>query len=193
MNICLIRHSITEGNLQHRYIGKKTDIPLCPEGIALAKEQALKVKKFNPDMLFVSPMIRCRETASILFPDKLQIIINELEECDFGDFEGKNFLELTNIKAYQDWIDSNGTLPFPNGESQYNFKQRCCKAIESIFEKYQFESAAIVAHGGTLMSILSEYEESNKSYFSWNIKNCEPVYCKVNCVSPLKLKVYNQQ
>lgn len=192
MNICLIRHSITIGNLQHRYIGKNTDISLCPEGIALAKKQALKVNKFNPDMLFVSPMIRCTETASILFPDNPQIIINGLEECNFGDFEGKNFLELTNIKAYQDWIDSNGTLPFPNGESQYNFKKRCCKAIESIFEKYRFESAAIVAHGGTLMSILSEYEESNKSYFSWNIKNCEPIYCKVNCVSPLKLKIYDK-
>ena len=31
----LIRHSMTKGNLEKRYVGSRTDEPLCREGIAL--------------------------------------------------------------------------------------------------------------------------------------------------------------
>ena len=38
MQLLLIRHSITAGNLEHRYIGCRTDEPLCEAGIALAQQ-----------------------------------------------------------------------------------------------------------------------------------------------------------
>ncbi|MBQ7958937.1 MAG: histidine phosphatase family protein, partial [Oscillospiraceae bacterium] len=31
--IHLIRHGLTQGNFQAKYIGQKTDLPLCEEGI----------------------------------------------------------------------------------------------------------------------------------------------------------------
>ena len=58
--IWLIRHGMTEGNRYQRYIGK-TDELLCEEG----KE---KLKEFfypEPEAVFVSPLVRCRETAEI--------------------------------------------------------------------------------------------------------------------------------
>ena len=39
MEIMLIRHSMTAGNLQRRYVGR-TDEGLCPEGIELAEQKA---------------------------------------------------------------------------------------------------------------------------------------------------------
>ena len=39
MELLLIRHSITPGNLKKQYIGS-TDQPLAPEGEALARERA---------------------------------------------------------------------------------------------------------------------------------------------------------
>ena len=57
MELLLLRHSITPGNLKKQYIGV-TDQPLAPEGEALAREK-------QPDMprveaLWISPMLRCR-------------------------------------------------------------------------------------------------------------------------------------
>lgn len=46
------------------------------------------------------------------FPGEPVHIIEELAECDFGEFENKNYKELEGNPHYQEWIDSNGTLPF---------------------------------------------------------------------------------
>ncbi len=175
MKLVLIRHGKTIGNLHKRYIGT-TDEPLCPEGI-----QELQEKKghydFKPDYLFVSPLIRCRETASVLFPDSIQVIIPDLRECDFGAFENKNYIELSENVDYQRWIDSNSTLPFPGGESQESFKQRCIAAYEKLLKDYSFKDndyVVLVVHGGTIMSIM-EYLNTDpaKSYYDFQIKNGE--------------------
>ena len=98
----LIRHSITKGNLEKRYIGAKTDEPLCKAGYELLKEKHYpKVEK-----VIASPMKRCIETAQLLFPDTQIQIEESLRECDFGEFENKNYQELSQSKAYQAWIST---------------------------------------------------------------------------------------
>ena len=85
-SIVLLRHSITAGNLVGRYIGT-TDESLCPEGI-----QLLKTKKMpKAELVYTSPMKRCKETAALLWPGISQKIIESLRECDFGEFENKNY------------------------------------------------------------------------------------------------------
>ncbi len=41
------------------------------------------------DLVFVSPMRRCLETAEVLYPGQEPVVIEEFRECDFGLFEGK--------------------------------------------------------------------------------------------------------
>ena len=43
MQILFFRHSMTAGNFERRYLGCKTDEPLCPEGIAFATQQAKQI------------------------------------------------------------------------------------------------------------------------------------------------------
>ena len=59
----LIRHGLTQGNLDGRYIGSGTDLPLCAEGRAQLEE--LKAKFQYPDvpLVFCSPMLRAQQTA----------------------------------------------------------------------------------------------------------------------------------
>lgn len=188
MKLLFLRHSLTTGNLEHRYIGCRTDEPLCLDGIALIERQAPILQEYKPELLFVSPMLRCRETASRIFPNLSQIIIPDFRECDFGQFEGKNYQELSNDPAYQAWIDSGGTMPFPEGESRKDFVIRTCRAISAIVQGNTADQIAIIAHGGTMMSILSVYEIQKKDYFDWNIPHCTPFFCDVLKKSPLQLQ-----
>ena len=181
--LILIRHGKTAGNLLGRYIGSRTDEPLCDEGREeLAGKQLPEVER-----LYVSPMRRCVETAEILWPGfdrKKMQKVTDLRECDFGDFENKNYKELSGNGDYQAWIDSNGTLPFPNGESMDAFKSRCLEAFARIVEdvsgaeqewiasgKTGIFRAGIVAHGGTIMAILEQYGYPKAAYFDYQVKN----------------------
>ena len=181
--LILIRHGKTAGNLLGRYIGSRTDEPLCDEGReGLAGKQLPEVER-----LYVSPMKRCVETAEILWPEfdrKEMQKVTDLRECDFGDFENKNYKELSGNGDYQAWIDSNGTLPFPNGESMDAFKSRCLEAFARIVEevsgaeqewiasgKTGIFRAGIVVHGGTIMAILEQYGYPKRAYFDYQVKN----------------------
>lgn len=193
MNVVFIRHGKTEGNLHRRYIGR-TDEPLCETG---RQEISQKLDRYpHTDILYTSTKKRCLETAARIYPDLAPICVSGFDECDFGEFEGKNYLELSDNVNYQRWIDSNGTLPFPGGETVEEFKQRCRETFVKIAnellkkatEKNSGESdlpiataggdaqettVAFVVHGGTIMAIFSAFAEEKKGYYDWQIKNSE--------------------
>ena len=169
-DIFLIRHSITEGNLQKRYIGM-TDEPLCEEGILLLKQIRQRRKQKEADHVYTSPLKRCIETAKWLYPDLPLTVEEELRECHFGRFENKNYRDLDGDEAYQSWIDSNGTLPFPGGEDPKAFKERSVRAFLRIIEEEKKEKIAFVIHGGTIMSIMEALIQPSKSYYKWYVKN----------------------
>ena len=128
INLLLIRHGKTPSNKEHRYLGV-TEEALSEDGRKqleiLAEKDILK----KPWLLFISPMLRCQESAGILFPGKKAYPIEEWREMNFGAYEGKNYEDLKNDFYYQKWIDSNGTLPFPEGESQQEYIKRCHRGL----------------------------------------------------------------
>ena len=90
MQILWIRHGQTQGNVERRYVGR-TD-----EGLTADAKEKLKMRKqqgigFEADLIYVSPMIRCRDTADLLFPEQRKVPWDGLQETDFGDFEYKNY------------------------------------------------------------------------------------------------------
>ena len=175
----LIRHSMTEGNSYGRYIGARTDEPLCEKGRELLKSFSYP----EVEKVFVSPMLRCRQTAESFFPGQELFVEELLRECDFGAFENKNYIELSGDSRYQEWMDSNGTLPFPDGESKEGFQKRCkegfCRCLE-VCEKEKIQKAAFVVHGGTVMSILDAYTDTGKQYYEWMLKNAEAYEIEVD-------------
>ena len=188
MKLLLIRHSLTQENTRHCYLGCRTDVPLCTEGIRLAEQRAAALSVPVPELVLTSPMQRCRETAKILFPDVPRLAVNGLEECDFGAWEGKTYEMLSGDPAYQAWIDSGGTLPFPGGESREQFTERCCNAMEQALQNRTEGYLAAVVHGGTIMALLSRLEQQQLSYFAWQIKCCQSVLCTVTERMPLRLR-----
>lgn len=178
MRLYLIRHGMTFGNTLGRYIGT-TDEPLTEDGRAALEQLSYP----GTELLFASPLLRCRETAEILFPEMEPEIVKGFAECDFGAFENKNYKELDGNGDYQRWIDSNGTLPFPGGESPEAFRKRCVEALDAVMDicrKRKAGSAACVVHGGTIMSILAEYAVPGEEFYHWQVRNGEGYVCTVD-------------
>ena len=165
MKWILIRHGQTQGNLEHRYIGCRTNEPLCPEGIA-----SLQGKSYPPAAkVFVSPMKRCLETAVLLYPDVPTEVVEDFRECDFGDWENKNYAELNGSADYQAWFDSGGEKPFPGGESRAEFAARCVRAFDEPLTRNLQEDCAIIAHGGTIMAIMERYAHPCGAYYDFQV------------------------
>ena len=182
LELLMIRHGRTRGNTESRYIGTTDEPLLASERARLGtKQEDLKeMGMLRPDVLLVSPMKRCVETAEILFPEADPVVVPEFRECDFGAFENKNYQELDGNADYQRWIDSGGRLPFPGGESMQSFQERVCHAFRREISELALRSerrgkpdgkVAMVVHGGTIMAALERYGFPRKSYYDWHVEN----------------------
>jgi len=173
--ILLIRHGMTAGNLEKRYIGC-TDEPLCALGESQVKALALALP--GCDAVFSSPLLRCRQTAGILFPGRTVHLVQDLRECDFGLFEGKNADELAKDPDYGRWLRTGCTSSIPGGEDVSAFKARSCEAFaRAAFGLPENGSAAFVLHGGGIMAILECFARPRRDFYGFHIGNGQYVMC----------------
>ena len=229
--IVLIRHGMTQGNQEHRYVGT-TDEGLLPESVEdlrgmqefwqkqvpmngrivadsvhdeieivpgkITCEQYSEKNENKNQVVYVSPYLRAKQTADILFPDAGKVEIPELAECRFGEFEYMNYAELNGNPDYQRYIDSGGTTAFPGGETKAEFTDRVMRGFEKVFVDVESreeqkrlrcdvslrietahtslsDTIIIVAHGGTIMALMDQLSEPHKDYFDWQVKPGEGI------------------
>ena len=157
LKIHLIRHGATDANVLGQYIGCRTDLPLSPEG--LNELRLLKENMEYPeiDCLYSSPMLRCKQTAAVLYPDKEIIGVENMREYDFGAFEGKTAAELEGNPYFMPWASGKLSAP-PEGEENSEFIKRLCIGLNQIvldmLEK-GITSSAVIMHGGAIMMLLA--------------------------------------
>ncbi|XOQ44859.1 MAG: Alpha-ribazole phosphatase [Clostridium sp.] len=166
-----IRHGTTEGNEQGRYIGS-TDLPLSARGAEHLRTLMKKHPYPQAQAYISSPLRRCTETMGILYPESKPILVPDLRECDFGDWEGKTAQEIAaQDDRFRQWVAGNGKqITPPNGEDGATFAQRVCSAFERIVEglmRSGMTSAVIVTHGGVIMSILATYGLPRAEFYDW--------------------------
>ncbi|MGN1113924.1 MAG: histidine phosphatase family protein [Oscillospiraceae bacterium] len=152
----LIRHGITQGNLDGRYIGI-TDLPLCREGADELYDKIAKYEYPPVQKLYTSPLKRCKQTADILYPNTYTAELGALAEMDFGDFENKKVENLANSEAYKKFIKGGLDNPPPNGESLRSVVNRSFEALNIIISDMMYEgltNCAVVTHGGIIMNML---------------------------------------
>ncbi|MCI1966244.1 MAG: histidine phosphatase family protein [Oscillospiraceae bacterium] len=169
--IHLIRHGTTDGNEQGQYIGS-TDLPLSAQGAGRLRALQKKHPYPQAQAYLCSPMLRCKETMLILYPDAKPILISDLRECDFGDWEGKTAGQIAEEDdRFRRWISGNGEpVTPPNGEDGGTFARRVCAAFEKIVGgllRSGTTSAVMVMHGGAIMSILATYGLPKAKFYDW--------------------------
>lgn len=173
MELILIRHLKTPGNEKRQYIGS-TDEDLSEQEVLNFKKKCKQASYPQVQQVIVSPMKRCVQTAELIYLNMQMQLEPLLKECDFGIFEGKTYEELKDRAEYQAWLDSGGTIAFPEGEEQKEFRLRCVRGmlcqVDRLCEE-NVESAAFVVHGGTIMAVLEQLAEEQKDFYHWQVEN----------------------
>ena len=169
--LILVRHGQTEMNAQKLYFGKLNP-PLNDLGISQAYGAKNKLLNINYDIIYSSPLERAKQTAEICnYLDKNIIFDSNLEEINFGIFEGLNFKGISEKypnevkKMEEDWKSYN----YITGESPKEMFQRAISFLKILdFSKTNL----IVAHWGIINCIVSYFiSGSLDTYWKFKIKN----------------------
>ena len=169
--LVLLRHSLTEANARRLYCGA-TDVPLSPEGRALAVEK----REMIPPCEFhiTSGMKRTDETLYLLISRTPDRVFEGLREMDFGAFEMRSYDELKALPEYQRWImDETGHIPCPGGESRADFQNRVLAAGQALLN-LKADSALVVCHGGVIAALMAAwFPDEPRHFYQWQPAPCE--------------------
>lgn len=171
--IHFIRHGAIDETLSGKYIGT-TDPELSDKGKADLRRLDYENVYPYSKVIFTSPLKRCTQTCKILYPELEPLVIANLSECNFGEWEGKTADELKDDPDFQKWLAGDNSVKPPRGESNADFVRRICKMFESIVEglmKTGTTDCAIVTHGGVIMTLLAVYGLPQAKPFEWAMEN----------------------
>jgi len=137
-----LRHGQTGANAQDLIAGA-TDVPLSDAGHEQARQVALRIAGLGPAALWVSPMIRTRQTAAAiqtLLPGLPLHLLPGIAERNWGVWEGRPRAVLRRDLRPQ------------GGEGPDEFRRRVLDGLASIAPPHP---VLIVAHSGTAREIFA--------------------------------------
>lgn len=164
--LILLRHLQSQWNKENRFTGW-TDVPLSKEGIESAKEVAGEIAGFKIDKVYTSPLIRNRETVSLILENlgkkDLPVVIDKaLDERHYGKLQGLNKDEVK--KKYgeeqvQLWRRSWDQAP-PEGESLKDVFNRVVPFYKEQIEKdlKEGKNVLVVASHNSLRALVKYLE-----------------------------------
>lgn len=157
--LVLIRHGRSQ-YAEERYIGR-TDTPLTEQGVEQAKTVCGQLERLPVEMVYSSPALRARETLRPLLdqnPSRQVVVLPELQEIDFGKWEGLSFDEIQALspELVTEWALGRRDFAFPEGESLEGFWQRVCQVGDQLLAGEK-KTVAVVTHGGVIRYLLCHY------------------------------------
>lgn len=167
--IHLIRHGAFEEMEKGAYIGTK-DVDLSKDGISELKKLDRDFIYPGTPVIFTSPLKRCLKTCEILYPAIKPIVIDQLSECSFGEWEGLTADDLSDNDEFKQWLAGSAEVKPPKGESGADFTRRVCNMFQDIVDglvKTGNTECVIVTHGGVIMTLLSVYGLPQAKPFDW--------------------------
>ena len=147
LKVYIIRHGETEWTLSGQHTGS-TDIPLTEHGEEEATALAQLVSPIKFDHVFTSPLQRAHRTAELALPGMNIKIEPDLEEWNYGDYEGITSEDILRTKPgwniYRDGC--------PNGESPDHV---CARADRLWARILDLEGNVVLVSHGQFGSILA--------------------------------------
>lgn len=170
LELVVVRHGLTQWNIERRYQGQR-DIPLqLPEAAAGLVRLRKVLNSYRFDTFYCSDLVRCRQTLAHLVEGREEArtvrFDSRLRELDFGDYEGRTYAELAELPAYRAWIDSAGEQAPPGGESAAELRQRLSAWFAEVLDGLQGgrdqqsqHRVLVVTHGGVIRELRRRFED----------------------------------
>lgn len=123
LTLILTRHGLTPRSDPEQHLGQKIDIELSPAGQAQAVALAVRLDHVRFERIYTSPLVRARETASIIAqrsPGTPMIEADpRLREMDYGHWEGLTYAQIDarDLAERQAWEADPARIACPGGES----------------------------------------------------------------------------
>jgi alpha-ribazole phosphatase len=172
VELYLIRHGVTQWNLEKRYLGW-TDQSLFDQEKFRLDELRNALNTVHFDKCYSSDLTRCKETLSSILPEQELSLDQRLREMNFGDWEGKTYETLKDNVRYQNWLMNWEGISPPGGENGKTFQTRVLSFFKELFDTYQkvdHRKDLIVTHGGVIRYVLSTYI-NELSFWEVPVKN----------------------
>jgi probable phosphoglycerate mutase len=139
IHLYIFRHTETEWNVAQRMQGRG-DSPVTERGRELALELRERLRDYNFDRVFASPMGRAVETANIVLGDRYRVEVDDrLAEMDFGDLDGSH---MPTVKAAKPeiadalWVHPENYVPLGNGETYQQVMARAREFLDFLASEY---------------------------------------------------------
>lgn len=172
IKLILVRHGTTICN-EGGALSGVTDSILSEKGMLQASKLAEYLKSEKIDKIYATPFYRTKETVKKLAKIKDVEIeeSNQLNEINFGDFEGLSFkqIEKDHNQEVEKMISQGFKYKYPNGESLEDTFIRVKNKIQKIISENENSTVLICSHGGTIRNIIS-YLLCDDYKYHWNFR-----------------------
>ncbi|MGH8284529.1 MAG: histidine phosphatase family protein [Steroidobacteraceae bacterium] len=156
--LTLLRHGAVDGKPEV-FRGRR-DVELSRVGWATMRTAARRLAANPPQLVFASPLRRCREPAEHLARE-LDVplhVLADLREMDFGLWEERAPSEVSYEwpDALASLYDGSDLARPPDGEALGELRSRVAAALASILGMSRGRRALVVTHAGVIRALLVE-------------------------------------
>lgn len=185
VHVFIARHGETEFNRKGMLQGRGIDAPLNETGRSQAQQLANYLTKYEATSIISSSLARAWQTASF-YEEKTDLSTQknkDLDEMDFGDFEGVSMKDIASDlnDLQRGWESGNVTLKIPGGESPKEVFGRADAAARSYINGADSQTVMLFVHGRLIRVLLSEW-------LGFGLKNMHKVEHKNGSVNHLIFK-----
>lgn len=167
MDIIMVRHGESEDNI--KMVLSNYNAKLTENGINQIKRTKEKLKNYEFEDVYYSPLTRTNETRSIL---GLQGIEEpRIAEIGFGIFTGLRYEEFVDKYPIESklWIDDPYTYDMPKGESINTVYKRVEEFLNEVIQKDN--NILLITHEGIIRIICSWVFDNPKYFFKFKANN----------------------
>src|SRR5215218_2542888 len=156
--ILLVRHA-AHVELGAMLSGRRRDVALSADGLEQAAILADLLGTATIAAVYSSPRERAWYTArEIAEPHGLKpIILDDLDEVDFGEWTGRGFAELDPLPEWQRWNSARATARAPGGESMAEAVSRASSALAALVREHDSETIVAVSHCDIIRGIIAHH------------------------------------
>lgn len=158
ITLWLVRHGLTDWNVEKRYQGH-SDIPLNTAGQIQAEQIAQRLADERVHAIISSDLSRAAQTAhAIVSHHKRDIVYDaRLREANFGIFEGLRYMDVMEEypRIAEAWF-ADPDQPPDGGEKLSDIAERVQQFMGQLLDAYPRKRLVLVGHDGALRLLLCE-------------------------------------